>query len=879
MPRLVWSTLACVLAFSAGFAQEGASQVVFSPSTFSADEDCTWSKPHFVGLSMNEHYIAGPKPGEDREVWLKALHAYRDAVREGKYVQTVHMNYEGVRAWVRMTGPLAKAYDFRPGDKVEVSVDARAISGNRTLCFAFDFLSRVDDVWGGWSTVVTTVDIAQDIENKQVKCSVVLPDFDASNLWAKPIVGMDATHDPAKGELKICNLSFSLGDSARMEAVQKVAETLPNPSPDLSLYDRQDLAWAAGAYACHFTFLYDSSIYNVDTGQYTLDAFLEDGRREFGGYDAIVLWQGYPRLGFDDRNQFDMYRDLPGGLAGVRNLVRQAHERNVKVYIDYNPWDTGTRREGRSDEEALASLVAEIEVDGIFLDTMVAGSPTMRSRIDAARPGVVFEPEGHPAIDQLGICSVSWAQWLNDPQPPGMLQLKWIEPRHMQHQIRRWDQDHQAEIESAFFNGSGMMVWENVFGSYNPWNVKDRALWRRASAILRAFSTNFRREQWEPFLPTLQDNLYANHWPGDKATVSVLLNCGEPLSESALFRTELGSNIIYFDLWSGEPLSVRDGAVVGSIERIGCTLAVKESDLDDPIRRLLEKQRADSGQNDAVDTRNHADSVVNPKPVQPTKRYSLTAPPSGMVYVEGATIRMRIEHVRRECGCYPDPGTPEARWKDFLSGYPFDGTITHDIGPVTVAPFLMDETEVTNAEFKKFLIESGYRPKHTENFLKHWPGGRMPAAIADLPVVYVDLDDARAYARWAGKRLPTEEEWHLAAQGTDGRKWPWGNEFDPAKCNDSGGPVPVRSYPEGRSPCGCYNMAGNVWEWTESERNDGHTRFVMVRGGSYFKAEGSVWYADGGPQPCTHHAKFIRMWPGLDRCATIGFRCAADLAP
>jgi len=79
----------------------------------------------------------------------------------------------------------------------------------------------------------------------------------------------------------------------------------------------------------------------------------------------------------------------------------------------------------------------------------------------------------------------------------------------MQHQIRRWDQDHQAEIESAFFNGSGMMVWENVFGSYNPWNAKDRAVVAAASAILRAFSSNFRDERWEPFYPTLQTRLYA----------------------------------------------------------------------------------------------------------------------------------------------------------------------------------------------------------------------------------------------------------------------------------------------------------------------------------------------------------------------------------
>jgi formylglycine-generating enzyme required for sulfatase activity len=143
--------------------------------------------------------------------------------------------------------------------------------------------------------------------------------------------------------------------------------------------------------------------------------------------------------------------------------------------------------------------------------------------------------------------------------------------------------------------------------------------------------------------------------------------------------------------------------------------------------------------------------------------------------------------------------------------------------------------------------------------------------------VYVDIDDARAYAAWAGKRLPTEAEWQCAAQGDDGRKWPWGNEFDAARCNTTGDrTLPVRSLPEGRSPSGCYHMAGNVWEWADSEYSDGHTRFVMIRGGSYFDAKTSGWYIRGGPQPCGHHVKFIRMWSGLDRCATVGFRCVAD---
>ena len=91
--------------------------------------------------------------------------------------------------------------------------------------------------------------------------------------------------------------------------------------------------------------------------------------------------------------------------------------------------------------------------------------------------------------------------------------------------------------------------------------------------------------------------------------------------------------------------------------------------------------------------------------------------------------------------------------------------------------------------------------------------------------------------------------------------------------------MPVKQFPAGRSVFGCYDLCGNVWHWTESERSDGRTRFCILKGGSCYKAAGSVWYADGGPLPCRFAAKFLLMWSGLDRCSTIGFRCAVDLAP
>jgi formylglycine-generating enzyme required for sulfatase activity len=86
-------------------------------------------------------------------------------------------------------------------------------------------------------------------------------------------------------------------------------------------------------------------------------------------------------------------------------------------------------------------------------------------------------------------------------------------------------------------------------------------------------------------------------------------------------------------------------------------------------------------------------------------------------------------------------------------------------------------------------------------------------------------------------------------------------------------------FPQGTTPEGIFDLCGNVWEWTESEYTDGRTRFAILKGGSHYKAHGSAWYADGGAKPNDFAAKFLLMYPGLDRCAAIGFRCAVTLTP
>lgn len=196
---------------------------------------------------------------------------------------------------------------------------------------------------------------------------------------------------------------------------------------------------------------------------------------------------------------------------------------------------------------------------------------------------------------------------------------------------------------------------------------------------------------------------------------------------------------------------------------------------------------------------------------------------------------------------------------------------------------MIDVYPVTNSQYKKFVEAGGYTNKDilekcwSEAGRKWREGNGITQPDywndekwdqPDHPVVGVSYYEAEAYAGWAGKRLPTEKEWEKAARGTDGREYPWGNGFDKEKCNsgESGhrGTTRVTLYPNGISPYGCYDMAGNVLEWTDSRYDKKETRCVL-RGGS--------WYVEGSFCQCA-----LRYWyfPDL-RGYNVGFRCVRTL--
>jgi serine/threonine-protein kinase len=192
------------------------------------------------------------------------------------------------------------------------------------------------------------------------------------------------------------------------------------------------------------------------------------------------------------------------------------------------------------------------------------------------------------------------------------------------------------------------------------------------------------------------------------------------------------------------------------------------------------------------------------------------------------------------------------------------------VSKVFVGPFSIDKFEVTNGRYLR-CIEAGACARPS-------PLGYDAMTRANLPVTVVSWQQAVAYCRWVGKRLPTEAEWERAARGTDGRHYPWGNTFGAERANvgySVRATTPVGSYPQGASPYGVMDLAGNVWEWTSSlykpypyDSGDGREDLTargsrVERGGGWYTPE---WHARTTRRTASGHV--------YRRFSDLGFRCA-----
>lgn len=191
------------------------------------------------------------------------------------------------------------------------------------------------------------------------------------------------------------------------------------------------------------------------------------------------------------------------------------------------------------------------------------------------------------------------------------------------------------------------------------------------------------------------------------------------------------------------------------------------------------------------------------------------------------------------------------------------------VSKIFVGAFSIDKFEVTNARYLR-CVEAGACAR---------PVGRGydDATKANLPGTIISWQQAVAYCRWAGKRLPTEAEWEKAARGTDGRRYPWGDSFlaEGANVGYTTGTTAVGRYPKGASPYGAMDMAGNVWEWTSSlympyPYNPHDGREDLNARGSRVERGGSWYYAPRYART-THRAAVGHIYR---RISDLGFRCA-----
>ena len=640
-------------------------------------------------------------------------------------------------------------------------------------------------------------------------------------------------------------------------------------------YEMPELLWTQSSFMQPQMMVQDRFFYDSVAGKYTVDRYLDDLQERYGGIDAVLIWPTYPNMGIDNRNQHDMIRCMPGGVPGVRQMVADFHKRGVRVLFPMMMWDQGTREPAKPWTEEIAELMKEVGADGINGDTQDGVPLAFSLAADKVGHPLAFEPEGGPSDEALAWNVMTWGQY-QYPFTPLVDRYKWLEPRHMVNISDRWNRSKTNNLQFAFFNGVGWETWENIWGIWNGITPRDGEATRRVALIERAVPEYFISPEWEPMSPMLHHGVFASRWALNGRTLWTIVNRNEYDVEGPQMEVPAApAGMRYFDIYHGTEIQAQvlptgKSVLSFAIEAHGFgAIFATNAEPDAKLQKLMAEMKQLTAK--PLSTFSNEWKVVNQQIAPIASTSEAKDSPSGMIRIPAADFLFKIAGIEIE-GSNDIGVDVQYPWEDTPRRF-------HE-HPMHIKSFYIDKYPVTNAEFKKFLDATHYHPKDDLNFLRDWKDGAFPVGWDNRPVTWVSIEDARAYAAWAGKRLPHEWEWQYAAQGTDGRLYPWGNQWDtsvvpePDKNRTMRGPDPVDAHPKGASPFGVMDLVGNVWQWTE-EFTDDHTRGGILRGGSYYQPQGSIWYF---PQAykLTEHGKLLMMSPSMDRSGALGFRLAQD---
>lgn len=685
---------------------------------------------------------------------------------------------------------------------------------------------------------------------------------------------------------------------------------------DNTLYERQDLAWIRESYIIVLSAAWDREFYNRKTGKYTYPEFLKKGMEYFKYIDVFGIWPAWPRLGLDKRNQWDLYKDLPGGLPQISNFVRMSHPYGTRFFIGYNPWDKSTRSEDHL--KGMASLIKSIEADGVVLAGMGNSNSDIEAAADSVRKGVIMYSERMAVVkDMQGI--IAGRVNTDIYYSPELNLNKFIKPDFSIFRVCNTGEDvNHREIAVSFFNGYGTEL--NMFrpGGRDENYEKDLQFLASTTFILRQNNDAFTDQSWTPLIETSTDKVYVNRWRSNEKVIYTVLNMNSDGINGKVLRLPAVKGKHFVSLWNHEKLIPDSGSNYASVSVNAegwpsSDNGTRREGSVDCIAELPILLRSEiSGDSLHLESPGNGRVIIwKGDPSYRTRSVEFRAPNDTVVsitdmfgYYEGKLVIQLLENKRLKdeniltlkggkpwivsrvaetvravgipSGMVLIPGAVfsyKMNTKEEVVPYPVS-----ERDSVRVDSFLIDKYPVTNAQYYEFIVSSGYTPSDTSRYLRHWDAGTFKQGQDRYPVVNVSYEDMQAYAVWAGKRLPTENEWQLAAQGTDGRKWPWGNEFHATNCNNAfDRPTPVDAFPKGQSPYGVTDLVGNVWQTTNDMYFNGTSYFTIIRGGSYFNPESSALYIQGGPQPLDRTQMMLLVSPGFDRSETVGFRCVKDI--